>query len=116
MPSVILLRHIVRYGAVGSLLLGIGYRLGAPIPIHAHMAFGSITLLSLWLLAGKILRRDPVLAVTVALTSLIIPALGLSQMQGSWGGIGWLAELAHPLAALAGVALAEGLAKRLLVA
>jgi hypothetical protein len=116
MRSVTLLRHTVRFGAVGALLLGISYRLGAPIPIHAHIAFGSITLIALWLLAGKTLRRDPVLAVTVALTSLIIPALGLSQMSGSWSGISWLAELAHPLAALAGVALAEGLAKRLLPA
>ncbi|HVI52939.1 MAG TPA: hypothetical protein VM661_17150 [Candidatus Sulfotelmatobacter sp.] len=102
--------YAARLGGLAALVLGLAFRLGQPVPIHAHMAAGALTIFGLWTLAVLRIRRPGAwLALAVG---LLIPPLGLIQMHESLAAFNAVTEWLHPGLAVVALGLVEGLARK----
>lgn len=83
--------------------------------IPLHMTIGLLIVLALWTLAliAAISGVNPGLVALVAVWSLVMPALGLTQQRLLPGGAHWLIEVAHLLVGIGALALGEQLARRI---
>ena len=105
-----------RLAGTAALLLGGGYWLGWPVPLHAHMAVGGVLVLCLWGLALGARSVAGGTALAAALLGGALPVLGLIQVQVDWGAALDLVRLVHVAAGLGAISLAEMLGRRLAVA
>lgn len=104
---------LVRAAGVLALVLGAGYFLGWPVPLHAHMGAGALMVLGLGLLALLGWRLAPPLALAGLAVALAVPVVGLGQLHWGLGESRWLLQVVHVVIALGGFGLAETLARRL---
>ncbi|WP_142850789.1 hypothetical protein [Telmatospirillum sp. J64-1] len=98
------------FGTV-ALILGIVYWATYSIPLHVHMAFGALFVLAAAGLAGLALGRAPKQAILTLLLALLVPVIGMAQLQG--GESRWLLQVLHVAIALGAIAYSEIIAKRL---
>ncbi|ABC22608.1 hypothetical protein [Rhodospirillum rubrum] len=113
MSVVSVAKNVVRGSGVLALCLGALF-VFAPglVPIHAHMTLGVLLILALWVLAFLGRTGAPRAAVLAAIAGLLLPVLGILQLQVDLGGGLWLVQTAHVVVALGAMGLAEVLAKR----
>lgn len=83
--------------------------------IPLHMTIGLLLVLALWTLAvvAAISRVNPGFIALVAVWSLVMPALGLTQERILPGGAHWLIQIVHLLVGIGAIALGEQLARRI---
>ncbi|MGZ3638056.1 MAG: hypothetical protein ACXVCX_09505 [Ktedonobacterales bacterium] len=83
--------------------------------IPLHMTIGLLLVLALWTLAiiAAISRVNPGFVALVAIWSLILPALGLTQERLLPGAAHWLIQTLHLLVGIGAIALGEQLARRI---
>ena len=83
--------------------------------IPLHMTIGLLIVLALWTLAliAAISGVNPGFVALVAVWSLVMPALGLTQQRLLPGSAHWLIEVAHLLVGIGALALGEQLARRI---
>lgn len=99
-------------GITGIILIGLGVLFWtghalALVPLH--MILGSIFVLALWTLAVLAARRGAPagLVATTLVWGLIVPALGMGQMQILPGPGHWVVRVAHLLVGLVAMRLAD---------
>ncbi|MBK1664731.1 hypothetical protein CKO38_06590 [Rhodospirillum rubrum] len=113
MSVVSVAKNGVRGSGVLALCLGVAF-IFAPglVPIHAHMTLGGILIIALWVLAFLGRAGAPRAALLAVLVGLLLPVLGVLQLQVDLGSSLWLVQTAHVVVALGAMGLAEVLAKR----
>jgi hypothetical protein len=107
---------VARIAGLFALVLGIAFWTGNALTlVNAHMAFGMLVVIALWVLAA-FAGRSGVGASTVILAVLwgcVVPILGVVQLHlPPTGGYG-LVRVIHLLVGLGALALAETLGARL---
>lgn len=83
--------------------------------VPLHMTIGLLLVLALWTLAvvAAISRVNPGFIALVAVWSLVMPALGLTQERILPGAAHWLIQILHLLVGIGAIALGEQLARRI---
>jgi hypothetical protein len=115
-PTARIVIMIVRLAGLFALILGLAFWSGNALTmVNAHMGFGILVVVGLWILAGMA-GRAGVGASTVIIAvcwGLVVPILGAVQLHlPPTGGYGLLRVL-HLFVGLGALALAESLARRL---
>lgn len=105
-------RWLARIAGCLALVAGGLYWSGVSVPVHAHMLFGGLLVLALWILAFGGRARAARLSLLAAVWGLVIPAAGMLQLHLPWGDVLWAARLAHVVIGVGGIGLAERLAAR----
>lgn len=106
----------IRVAGVIMIVLGLLFWTdNAQFLVPLHMTIGLLLVLALWTLAiiAAISRVNPGLIALVAVWSLIMPALGLTQERILPGGAHWLIQVVHLLVGIGAIALGEQLARRI---
>jgi hypothetical protein len=103
-------RWLARLSGTLALALGSAYWLGIAVPLHAHMVFGGLLVLSLFTLAFGGRTRAVSLSLMALTLGLVIPAAGMLQLHLPWVDYQWGARLVHVVLGLSGIAIAEMLA------
>ncbi len=101
-----------RLCGIAALALGAAFWQGYAVPLRAHMGVGGLVVLALWGLAVLSRHRAGGIALTASLWGAAVPLLGMMQLYPHLDGLHWLLQLAHVLAGLGAIVLAEILAKR----
>ena len=117
MKSVIVsARVLISLFGLTLLVLGILFWTGHALSLLSlHMALGGLFVLCLWVLAviGFLTPGSRAFAVIVLIWSLIVPALGVTQVSLMPGGDHWVIQALHLLVGLIAIGLGHGLARRL---
>ncbi|MGZ3583220.1 MAG: hypothetical protein ACXWP6_10900 [Ktedonobacterales bacterium] len=106
----------IRIAGPIMIILGLLFWTGnALFLIPLHMTIGLLLVLALWTLAiiAAISRVNPGFVALVAIWSLILPALGLTQERLLPGAAHWLIQTLHLLVGIGAIALGEQLARRI---
>lgn len=110
------LQVLVRIIGPILIVLGVSFWTGsADALIPVHMLLGITLVLLLWTLAilGAVAKAQPVL-VTVALAwGVVVPILGIAQLQLLPGSMHWIIQMVHLLVGLVAIGLAETLARQI---
>lgn len=101
------IRWLARIAGTVALALGVAYWLGVAVPLHAHMAFGGLLVLALFMLAYGARKQALSLSWVAAVLGLAIPAVGMLQLHLPWIDYQWVARFAHVSLGLGGIAVAE---------
>lgn len=109
---------IMRACWVLALVLGCLYVFAHTLPLVCHLLLGIFAILALLGLAVLGFQRTPLLATIGAAVGLCVPVLGLAQSSSSFSSaqLGIALMVLHSGCALAAIALAEILAKRIRLA
>jgi hypothetical protein len=117
MKSVVLIaRSLISLFGIALLVLGVLFWTGRALSLlPLHMLLGGLFVISLWVLAvlGLLAPGTRALALIVLVWSLIVPALGVSQVQLLPGSDHWLIQTAHLLVGLIAMGLGHSLARRI---
>jgi hypothetical protein len=104
---------LIRLAGLIQLGLGLTFWSGNALNlIPIHMLVGSILVLAFWvlaLLAGRMGVNRVAVAVAIV-WGLIVPVLGITQMQLLPGELHWIIEVIHLLVGLIAIGLSERLA------
>lgn len=114
--AIIVSRVLLGISGVALLLLGILFWTGHALTlVPLHMLLGALLVLSMWMLVAISLhaRTAMGLAAVVLVWSLIVPLLGMAQMQLLPGSGHWVVQVLHLLVGIAAMGLGGVLAKRL---
>jgi hypothetical protein len=114
--AVIVTRVLISLSGTALLLLGILFWSGRALSLlPLHMLLGLVLVLALWLGVGLALaaRVSAGLIVLVFLWSLIMPVLGVKQLQLLPGSTHWMIQLLHLLVGIAAMGLGHLLAARI---
>lgn len=117
--AVITARVLISISGIAALLLGILFWTGNFLfLLPLHMLLGVVLVLSLWLAAGLGLRAHAPVGLTVAVLafSLIVPALGITQVGLLPGRLHWVIQLLHLLVGGVAMGLGHLLARRIMAA
>lgn len=115
-PLLLTARVIIGLSGISLLILGLLFWTGRALSLlPVHMFLGMALVLGLWLVAILALRARLAkgLVVLVLIFSLIMPALGIKQMQLLPGDLHWLIRLLHLLVGVAAIGLGQMLARRI---
>jgi len=113
---VLIARSLISVFGIALLALGIVFWTGHGLSLLSlHMLLGTLFVISLWALAGVGLavRGARGFALIVLIWSLIVPALGVSQVRLLPGSDHWVIETAHLLVGIIAMGLGHALAGRL---
>lgn len=114
--AIIVSRVLLGVSGVALLLLGILFWTGHALAlVPLHMLLGALLVLSMWMLVAISLyaRAAMGFAAVVLIWSLIVPLLGMTQMQLLPGSGHWIIRVLHLLVGIAAMGLGGSLAKRL---
>lgn len=114
--AIIVSRVLLGISGVALLLLGILFWTGHALTlVPLHMLLGALLVLSMWMLVAISLHARTAMgfAAVVLVWSLIVPLLGMAQMQLLPGGGHWVVQVLHLLVGIAAMGLGGVLAKRL---
>ncbi|MBN8737347.1 MAG: hypothetical protein J0H27_13900 [Xanthomonadales bacterium] len=114
--AIIASRVLLGVSGVALLLLGILFWTGHALTlVPLHMLLGALLVLSMWMLVAISLHARTAMgfAAVVLAWSLIVPLLGMTQMQLLPGSGHWMIQVLHLLVGIAAMGLGGVLAKRL---
>lgn len=114
--AIIVSRVLLGISGVALLLLGILFWTGHALTlVPLHMLLGALLVLSMWMLVAISLHARTAMgfAAVVLVWSLIVPLLGMAQMQLLPGSGHWVVQVLHLLVGIAAMGLGGVLAKRL---
>lgn len=109
-------RLLLSLFGIALLVLGILFWMGYALSLlQLHMLLGGLFVLCLWVLAALGLAAPGArpLALLVLVWSLIVPALGVSQVQWLPGSDHWVIQAAHLLVGLIAIGLGHALSRRI---
>jgi len=112
-------RWVLRITFLVQLLLGIGLWTGSfDVVKPVHIALGVLFVLTMWILAVLALRLggSRVLGGVALLWGALMVVFGLTQEDLVAGDLHWTIQVLHLVVAMAGIAMAEALARRTEVA
>jgi hypothetical protein len=113
---VIIARVLLSLFGLALLVLGILFWTGHALSLlQVHMTLGGLFVACLWVLAiiGFMTPGCRVLAFIVLIWSLIVPALGVTQLRLMPGSDHWVIQVTHLLVGLIAMGLGHGLARRI---
>jgi hypothetical protein len=113
---VLIARSLISLFGIALLALGILFWTGRALSLlQLHMMLGGLFVVCLWVLAviGFLERGTRGLAFIVLVWSLVVPALGVTQLQLMPGSDHWVVQAAHLLVGLIAMGLGHALARRL---
>ena len=117
MKSIVLIaRSLISLLGIALLVLGVLFWTGRDLSLlPLHMLLGGLFVISMWVLVvlGLLAPGTRSLALIVLVWSLIVPALGVSQVRLLPGSGHWLIETAHLLVGLIAIGLGHSLARRI---
>lgn len=117
MKSVVLVaRSLISLFGIALLVLGLLFWTGHALALLSlHMLLGGLFVVCLWVLAalGFAIPRARGMAFIVLIWSLIVPALGVSQLQLLPGSDHWVIRATHLLVGLIAIGLGHALARRI---
>lgn len=118
MKSIVLIaRALISLFGIALLVLGILFWTGHALSlVSAHaMVLGPLFVISLWLVAilGFLTPGSRGFALLVLVWSLIVPAVGVTQLSLLPGANHWVIQVIHLLVGLIAMALGHSLARRL---
>lgn len=114
--AIIVSRVLLGISGVALLLLGILFWTGHALTlVPLHMLLGALLVLSMWMLVAISLHARTAMgfAAVVLVWSLIVPLLGMAQMQLLPGSGHWVVQVLHLLVGIVAMGLGGVLAKRL---
>ncbi|HTY50644.1 MAG TPA: hypothetical protein VMB48_13230 [Steroidobacteraceae bacterium] len=106
---------LITLSGTALVVLGILFWTGRALSLlPLHMLLGVILVVSLWLAAGLALRAgvSKGLILVAVIWSLIMPALGVAQMQLLPGRLHWTVQLLHLLIGVTAMGLGHALTRR----
>lgn len=115
--AILVARVLLGISGVALLALGVLFWTGHALTlIPLHMLLGALLVLSMWMLVAISLyaRTAMGFAAVVLVWSLIVPLLGMTQMQLLTGSGHWIIQVLHLLVGIAAMGLGGVLAKRLM--
>jgi hypothetical protein len=103
---------------IGPILIVLGVLFwtdNADALIPVHMLLGITLVLLLWTLAilGAVARVQPVLVTVALVWGVIVPILGIAQLQLLPGSMHWIIQVVHLLVGLVAIGLADTLARQI---
>lgn len=114
--TVIIARSLISLLGLALVVLGILFWTGRALSLLSlHMDLGGLFVICLWVLAvlGFMSRATLPFALVVFIWSLLVPALGVLQLQLLPGANHWIVQVSHLLVGLIAMGLGHGLARRL---
>ncbi|HZT02819.1 MAG TPA: hypothetical protein VFA39_11195 [Steroidobacteraceae bacterium] len=114
--TVIIARSLISLLGLALVVLGILFWTGHALSLLSlHMDLGGLFVICLWVLAvlGFMRRATRVFALVVLIWSLLVPALGVLQLQLLPGASHWIVQVVHLLVGLIAMGLGHGLARRI---
>jgi hypothetical protein len=117
MKNVVLVaRSLLSVFGIALVVLGILFWTGHALSlVQLHMMIGGLFIVCLLVLAvlGFLTRGSRALALLVLIWSLIVPALGVTQLRLLPGADHWVIQAAHLLVGLIAMGLGHSLARRI---
>lgn len=117
MKSIVLIaRILLSLFGIALVLLGILFWTGHALSLlPLHMALGGLFVVCMWVLAvlGFLARGSRMFALLVLVWSLIVPALGVTQLRLLPGSDHWVIQVVHLLVGIIAMGLGHSLARRL---
>ena len=113
---VLIARILISLFGIALVVLGILFWTGHALSLlQLHMTLGGLFVLSLWVLVvvGLLARGTRAFAAVVLIWSLIVPALGVTQLSLMPGSDHWVIQVLHLLVGLIAMGLGHGLARRI---
>jgi len=113
---VLIARLLISLLGIALVVLGILFWTGHALSLlQLHMMLGGLFVLCMWVLAvlGFLTRGTRALALIVLIWSLIVPAVGVTQVSLMPGADHWVIQTVHLLIGLIAMGLAHALARRL---
>lgn len=111
-----ILQILVRIIGPIQIVLGVLFWTGnADALIPLHMLLGITLVLLLWILAvlGAIAKVSPAIVTLALVWGLIVPILGIAQLQLLPGSTHWIIQVVHLLVGLVAIGLADTLARQI---
>jgi hypothetical protein len=109
-------RALISLFGIALVVLGILFWTGHALSlVTLHMRIGGLFVLCLWVLAvaGLLTRGSRSFAVIVLIWSLIVPALGMTQVRLLPGPEHWVIQTTHLLVGIIAMGLGHALARRI---
>lgn len=117
MKSIVLVaRLLLSLFGIALVVLGILFWTGHALSLlQLHMTLGGLFVLCMWVLAviGFMGRGTRGFALLVLIWSLIVPALGVTQLSLMPGADHWVVQAVHLLVGLIAMGLGHALARRI---
>ncbi len=113
---VLITRALISVLGIALVVLGILFWTGHALSLlPLHMTLGGLFVISLWVLAivGLLARGSRALALVVLAWSLVVPALGVSQLRLLPGRGHWVIQALHLLVGIVAMGLGHSLARRI---
>jgi hypothetical protein len=113
---VLIARLLISLFGIALLVLGILFWTGHALSLlQLHTMLGGLFVICLWVLAviGFLVPGSRGFALIVLIWSLIVPALGVTQLRLMPGADHWVIQTAHLLVGLIAIGLGHGLARRI---
>lgn len=114
--TVLIARSLISLFGIALLVLGVLFWMGKAMSLlPLHMLLGGLFVIAMWVLAalGLLAPASRPLALIVLIWSLIVPALGVSQLRLLPGAGHWMVQAAHLLVGLIAMGLGHALARRI---
>jgi len=113
---VLIARSLISLFGIALAVLGILFWTGHALSLLSlHTALGGLFVICLWVLAvvGFLVPGSRALALIVLIWSLIVPALGVTQLRLMPGADHWVIQTLHLLVGLIAMGLGHALARRI---
>jgi len=113
---VLIARSLISLFGIALVVLGILFWTGHALSLLSlHTALGGLFVICLWVLAvvGFLVPGSRALALIVLIWSLIVPALGVTQLRLMPGADHWVIQTLHLLVGLIAMGLGHALARRI---
>lgn len=114
--TVLIARSLIGLLGIALVVLGILFWTGHALSLlQLHMTLGGLFVLCMWVLAviGFMGRGTRGFALLVLIWSLIVPALGVTQLSLMPGADHWVVQAVHLLVGLIAMGLGHALARRI---
>jgi hypothetical protein len=114
--TVLIARSLISLFGIALLVLGILFWTGRALSLlQLHMTLGGLFVICLWVLAvaGFLASATRGFALLVLIWSLIVPALGVTQLRLLPGADHWVIQAIHLLVGIIAMGLGHALARRI---
>jgi uncharacterized membrane protein YczE len=114
--TILIARSLISLFGIALVVLGILFWTGHALSLlNVHMMLGGLFVICMWVLAvlGFVTPGNRGFALLVLVWSLIVPALGVTQVSMLPGSDHWVIQVVHLLVGIIAMGLGHALARRL---